>query len=92
MPRYLKRNWDECRGDEFDNWGKSVWYFEIDDKGYPMKQIEKYENAKTLKYDLKNKEDKYGCLGDQVIDFNEFVEFEISKEEFRKAWSENLFE
>ncbi len=37
--RYFRRRWDEVRGDEFDGWGHSVWYFEIDDGGYPIRQI-----------------------------------------------------
>jgi len=79
--KYYKRQWNETRGGEYDNWGTSMWYFEIDEDGYPNKQIEKYEKGKVLKYDLENMEDKFGSLGDQSIDFEEFAEFEITKEE-----------
>lgn len=84
--KYYKKKWDETRGDEYDNWGTSIWYFEIDEKGYPNKQIEEYENGKILKYNSDNLEDEYGGLGGQAIDLEEFAEFEITKEEFYKVW------
>jgi hypothetical protein len=31
--RFYRRRWDESRGDEFDAWGHSVWYFEVDNDG-----------------------------------------------------------
>lgn len=27
--RFFRRRWDESRGDEFDGWGHSAWYFEV---------------------------------------------------------------
>ena len=62
------------------------WYFEIDEKGYPNRQIEKYDNGKVLKYDLENMEDEFGGLGDQIIEIEEFSEFEITKEKFTREW------
>ena len=85
-PKYYKRNQEETRGDEYDNWGKSIWYFEIDSEGYAMRQIEKYENGKKIKYDLKNIEDEFGGLADQPIDLEKFVNFEITKNEFEEQW------
>ena len=85
-PKYYKRNWEETRGDEYENWGKSIWYLEIDKEGYAMRQIEKYENGKKLKYDLKNIEDEFGGLSDQPIDLEEFVNLEITKDEFEEQW------
>lgn len=87
--KYYKRNWDETRGDEFDNWGKSIWYFETDKSGLPIKQIEVYQNGKILKYDQTKLEDEFGGLGDQELDIEEYSEFEISKEEFEKIWNQN---
>ena len=85
--RYFKRRWDEPRGDQFDSWGLSIWYFEVDADGYPLRQIEVYENGPTLKYDASHIEDEYGALGDQPLDLSEFSAFEISQEEFVVAWS-----
>ncbi len=86
--KYYKRNWEETRGDEFDNWGKSIWYFETENSGLPTKQVEVYENGKILKYDQTKLEDEFGGLGDQELDLNEFSEFEITEQEFEKIWSE----
>ena len=86
---YFKRNWNETRGDEFDSWGKSIWYFETDKSGLPTKQIEVYQNGKVLKYDQTKLEDEFGGLGDQELDLIEFSEFQITKEEFEKVWNEN---
>ncbi|WP_339918471.1 hypothetical protein [Yeosuana marina] len=87
--KYYKRNWDESRGDEFDSWGKSIWYFETENSGLPTKQIEVYQNGKVLKYDQTKLEDEFGRLGDQELDLIEFSEFEITKKEFEKVWNEN---
>ena len=86
MKRYYKFEWNESRGDEFDSWGTSIWFVEIDDEGYPIKQVEKYKNGKVLKYDNNNIEDKYGGLGDQAIDLNEFEGFAITEQEFKNEW------
>ncbi len=53
----------------------------------PIKQIEIYSNGKVLKYDEANPEDKYGFLGDQELDLDEFKEFTISKDEFESIWN-----
>lgn len=85
--RYYERAWGESRGDAFDEWGPSVWYFEIDGSGYPVRQIERYENGRVLKYDAEHVEDEYGALGEKPIDREEFAPFEVTKEAFEKAWS-----
>ncbi len=84
--KYYRRQWNEKRSGQYDSWGTSTWYFEIDNNGYPNRQIEKYENGKVLKYDLQNLDDEFGGLGDQLINFREFAEFEITKEEFFNEW------
>ncbi|AXO79856.1 hypothetical protein DZC78_05455 [Olleya aquimaris] len=87
--KYYKRNWEESRGDEFDNWGKSIWYFETDNSGLPTKQMEVYASGKVLKYDQTKMEDDFGGLGDQELDLDEFSEFEITELEFNKVWNED---
>jgi hypothetical protein len=83
---YYKRNWNETRGDQYDSWGKSIWYFETGNNGEVLRQIEAYENGKVLKYDNQNIEDEFGGLADQNLDLTEFVEFSIEKEEFENKW------
>ena len=84
--RYFKRNWNETRGDQYDSWGKSVWFFETDDNGEVLRQMEVYDNGKVLKYDNENSEDEFGMLADQNLDLTEFNEFTIEKEEFENNW------
>ena len=89
MSRFFKRKWDETRGDEFDSWGTSTWYFEVDANGYPTKQIELYENGNRLKYHPEKTFDDYGGLSDQVLDMDEFQSFEIQKAEFDNEWKKS---
>ena len=89
MKKYYKRNWDETRGDEYNSWGTSVWYFELDEEGYPTRQIELYENGNRLKYHSDKKFDDYGALGDQALSFDEFKEFEIEQNEFEREWNKS---
>lgn len=85
--KYFKRKWDESRGDEYDNWGCSWFYFETDDSGLPIRQIEEYDNGVVLKYSNERLDDKYGMLGDQELDLVEFKQFEITPAEFEKEWN-----
>lgn len=87
MPRFFKRNWDESRGDECDAWGTSIWYFQLDDEGYPERQLEIYSSGDALAYDRQHLDDKYGGLRDQPIDVEEWCAFEITREEFDAAWN-----
>ena len=84
--RYFRRAWDESRGDEYDAWGTSTWYFEVGDDGYPLRQIEVYEHGVVLKYDRSLPDDVFGGLGNQALDLDEFRAFEISAEVFDAAW------
>ena len=85
--KYYKRYWEETRGDSFDDWGKSIWFFETEDSGFPIKQMEVYDNGRVLKYDKTKLEDEFGGLADQKLDLEEFSEFEISKDEFEINWT-----
>ncbi|MDP4209589.1 MAG: hypothetical protein Q8928_12320 [Bacteroidota bacterium] len=84
---YFKRRWEENRGDDFDDWGFSTWFFETDSNGLPLRQIECYDNGKVLKYDSNNQFDDYGQLGEHELDLIEFKEFEITKEIFENVWN-----
>ena len=87
MTKYFKRPWEDSRGDEFDSWGPSVWYFEIAPDRYPMRQIEVYADGTILKYDKQHADDQFGGLGVQQLDVEDFEPFEISSSEFDAAWS-----
>lgn len=87
VSRYFKRRWNESRGDHHDAWGTSLWYLQLDDAGYPERQLEVYESGDTLAYDEALLDDEYGGLGDQPLDLREWHDFEITPQEFEIAWS-----
>lgn len=84
--RYFKRYWDESRGDEHDAWGCAWWYFETDDTGVVVRQIEIYDAGPTLRYHDCRLDDEFGMLSDQPLDFSEFARFEITQDEFTRVW------
>lgn len=84
--RYFKRKWNETIGDQFDDWGTSMYFLETDNSGLPTRQIEKYENGIVLKYSHDKTEDAYGRLINLELDLEEFKESEISKADFEKEW------
>lgn len=84
--RYFKRRWEENRADQCAHWGHSVYYFEVDDEMYPVRQIELYDNGNALQYSSEHLADEYGMLGDQPLPEAEFRQFEITGAEFDGAW------
>ncbi|GAB5554922.1 MAG: hypothetical protein Sapg2KO_45130 [Saprospiraceae bacterium] len=90
MKRYYRWKWDETRGDEFDSWGTSIWFFEIGEDKYITRQIEVYENGNRLKYHSDKRFDDYGGLGKDPLDEMEYKEFEIDKNEFEIEWDKSI--
>lgn len=88
--RYLKRYWNEVRGDEHDDWGHSWWYFEIDSEGNVLRQVEEYEEGKISRYDETKIEDKFGGLAQVPIvdsEYDSLINYtEIPKSEFEEMW------
>jgi hypothetical protein len=85
--RYYRRKWGESRGDKYDHWGPASYFFETDDDGSVVRQVEVYEGGQILRYNQKHAADAYGMLSDQPIDIKQFQPFETGKEEFERAWS-----
>jgi len=84
---YFKRLWEETTGDPLtDSWGTSTFFFETNQYGDVLRQIQLYENGKKLRYDEQNLEDQFGALSGVSLDLVEFNEFKISKDEFEKEW------
>jgi hypothetical protein len=88
MPgRFYRRRWNESRGDEFDGWGPATYYFEVGDDGWPVRQIEVYDDGPVLRYGPGHDEDQYGFLGqvslDELGDWNRFA---IQPEQFEAVW------
>lgn len=85
--RYVRRAWDENRGDEYASWGTSLWYFEIGDEGYVSRQLEVYASGDALAYDARHEHDGFGMLADQRLIEPEWAGYEITAAEFEAAWS-----
>ncbi len=86
--RWFKRRWDESRGDQFDSWGASTYFFEVGDDGWPTRQVEIYDDGPTLRYGPDRTEDKYGQLGDARLDaLEDWTGWAISAAEFERVWS-----
>ena len=85
---YLKRKWNETRGDKYDHWGNSIWYFEIDKTGTILRQVEEYSIGIRLRYDTQYSSDIYGMFSDVQLDMSD-SEFDIiTVTEFDKIWTE----
>ncbi|MES2694256.1 MAG: hypothetical protein V4773_12345 [Verrucomicrobiota bacterium] len=86
--RYFKRPWDESRGDEYDGWGTSVFYFEADDRLWVSRQIEVYANGTVLQYSDAHREDNFGQLAHCALEpLEEYISSEITPAEFEAAWA-----
>lgn len=86
---YYKRHWNETTGDEQTNfWGTSTYYFETDNENNVVRQIQLFENGKTLKYDTENLHDAFGGLSDQPLDTEEFEEFKTTYTDFESIWQQ----
>jgi hypothetical protein len=86
MMKYFKRRWEENRGDQHDDWGCSWWFFEIDDGGNVLRQIEEYDRGPKKRYSEENPEDLDGGLSEKPLDLLEFKPYYITKEEFEAEW------
>jgi hypothetical protein len=86
MPTYVKRHWNESRGDEHDAWGTSWWYFEADDKGRVLRQIEQYDSGVRLCYGEQHVGDEFGGLSDKPLDLSEPEYSAISPQDFEAIW------
>ncbi|MCP2322272.1 hypothetical protein HDA40_000779 [Hamadaea flava] len=87
--QFYRRRWSEPRGDEFDEWGRSVWYFEVDGEGWPVRQVEVYDHGPVLRYGPSHAEDQYGGLGQASLDgsHDDWSAYVITRETFERAWN-----
>ena len=82
--RYFKRRWGEARGDAYDHWGTSTWWFAVDANGRIVRQLEVYESGPNHLYDLEHPEDEFGGLGER-FDVVELEPYEIRRSDFEEA-------
>ena len=87
---YFKREWDKTTGEEQTaSWGKSVYYFETDLHFNILRQMQVFENGKTLKYDREYLDDKFGGLTESPLELDGFIE--IACEEFAWLWAISVY-
>jgi hypothetical protein len=86
MLKYVKRHWNETRGDQHDSWGTSWWYFEVAYDGEVTRQVEQYASGALLHYDAKRDVDAYGRLAAVPLDLSESAYLEIPDQEFEQVW------
>lgn len=92
MPaRYFKQSWDETSGDELtDSRGAATYYFETNEQWWVSRQVQLFQNGKTLKYGEHHTDDAFGSLADQPLDIEEFAGNEIPAAEFFTIWSQTV--
>ena len=84
--KYFKRRWEECRADRHAAWGHSWWFFETDEDGTVLRQIEVYDSGPTMRYHDQNPEDSDGMLAAHRLQLAEFQGHEITQDEFLEKW------
>lgn len=87
MPKYLKKHWNEGRGDEYDSWGESWWFFEVDADGRVTRQAELYEIGRLLRYSAAHPEDEFGALAETSINPSDADYVEMSQVDFERIWN-----
>jgi len=60
--RYFRRRWNDSRGDGFDSWGATTYYFEVGKDGWPTRQVESYDTGPILRYGQGRVECDHGRL------------------------------
>lgn len=86
--KYYKRVWEETIGEELTNsWGTSTYYFETDEDGNVVRQVQVFENGNGLKYGENFLQDEYGGLAEKTLDLAEFESHTIDQLEFEKVWA-----
>jgi hypothetical protein len=84
------RRWEESRGDRFSSWGAATYYFEVGPDGWPIRQIEVYDNGPILRYGPDHQEDEYGRLAQtQLEEMEDENQWAIAAQDFEDAWSPN---
>jgi hypothetical protein len=84
--QYVKRYWNEPRGDAHNAWGCSWWFFEADNDGVVSRQVEVYDHGPTLRYHGGRLRDEFGGLADQPLDLTEFAAFKNGPDDFERVW------
>jgi hypothetical protein len=86
--RYFTERWGERRGDAYNHWGASTWFFECDEQLRVKRQIEVYENGRVHHYDEAHPEDEFGALAEKALGKESLKSLkEIEAQEFERVWT-----
>ena len=84
-----RRRFPNCTAASFIRaWGHSVWYFEVDADGWPIRQIEVYDVGPVIRYGPEHEEDRYGGLGQASLDDSgeDWSPYAITRGAFERVW------
>jgi hypothetical protein len=82
---YFYREWPQSRGDQYDDWGGSKWWLELDEEGYVTRCLQCYESGVELYYSNRHFEDQYGGLPEAALSLAELEPFRIERSAFEDA-------
>jgi len=86
--QYVKRRWNENRGDRHNEFGHSWWYFEIDPARNVIRQLEHYDNGMILGYNSRMSRDEFGGLSIEPLDAS-LDGFDFTNDvEFNQLWAQ----
>jgi hypothetical protein len=85
MPFY-RREGHELRGDRYDFWGNSEWWFDVDDQNHAVRQIELYSTGPMKRYSTSHPEDEASGLTSEPFDVTEWLPFRVEPAAFEALW------
>ena len=83
---YYKRLCVEATDTSYPNdWGTCTYYFKANTEGGVEKQLQVFENGRSLRYSVLYPKDNYGQLTAMPLNLTEFEPFKITEHEFLKT-------
>jgi len=87
--KYIKQLVKASWRDNPVDWGDVTYFFEMDQDGQVLRQLEVHENGIVLKYDRTHFSDSEGSLSDKTLELGEVAPCGISESEFESAWHDH---
>jgi len=84
--RYFCREYPKSKNAPLSQWGRSLWWFEVDNQNHTVRQITMFEAGVFLKYTSSHSADSHGRLIDLDITANNTQLKQITEEQFHNTW------